>query len=266
MKHISTIQKVKILSLFSLIGVIIFYFLLHPLNMTVYASKNQNYSSIEMENKIVELIKSAFTFEMLPMAYSFIFSGGLIGLLFGFFWLNILKQKRKINVLDNLLVKDIKGLINEGENHFVEFKSSIRYDFQNKTTNRKLESVIIKTIVGFLNSNDGGKLIIGVDDKGGILGLDKDFHTLKHKNEDGFERLVFDLITNKIGSEFCQFCTLKFNFIEQKIICIVYINPSSKPAYLNDVDKTIFYLRMGNSTRELSVKETVDYLEIRKKN
>lgn len=265
MKLISTIQKVKILSAYTLLGVAVFYFLLHPLSMTIYATKYQNYSSIEMGNKVVELIKNAFTWEMLPMAYAFIFSGGVIGLLFGSFWLNILKQRRKLNVMDNILVKDTKGLINEGENQFVEFKSSIRYDYQNKTINRKLESVIVKTIVGFLNSNGGGKLIIGVADDGEILGLDKDFTTLKHKNEDGFELKIFDLITNKIGSEFCQFCKVNFNSIENRIVCILYINSSSKPAFFKDADKTIFYLRMGNSTRELSVKDTVSYLEMRKK-
>jgi Predicted transcriptional regulator containing an HTH domain and an uncharacterized domain shared with the mammalian protein Schlafen len=73
-------------------------------------------------------------------------------------------------------------LIENGENEQIEFKSSIRYDYFRKTTNRELELVIAKTIVGFMNAK-GGKLILGVDDDGNILGLEKDFKTLKHKTE-----------------------------------------------------------------------------------
>ena len=77
-----------------------------------------------------------------------------------------------MKIQKHLLNTDTKGLIEGGENHRVEFKSSIRYDYRQKTTNRDLETVIAKTIAGFMNAN-GGRLLIGVNDQGEVLGLER---------------------------------------------------------------------------------------------
>ena len=83
-----------------------------------------------------------------------------------------------------LLEQSIPSLINEGENEFVEFKSSLRHDYYQVKTNKNLEMVIMKSIAGFLNAK-GGTLLIGVDDFGEVLGLDNDYFTLKKKLRDG---------------------------------------------------------------------------------
>lgn len=57
-----------------------------------------------------------------------------------------------------------KDIINEGENNYVELKSSLRYCYRNKESKKYIEKAIAKTIDAFLNS-EGGKLFIGVDDK-----------------------------------------------------------------------------------------------------
>jgi len=46
--------------------------------------------------------------------------------------------------------------------------------------NKLMESVVAKTIAAFMNSG-GGKLFIGVEDSGKILGIEKDCSTLKIK-------------------------------------------------------------------------------------
>jgi hypothetical protein len=106
--------------------------------------------------------------------------GAVLGLVSGLFWNQIKKKNNLIGTQQKLLQKDIAQIIKNGENEQVEFKSSIRYDYIKNTTNRELEKVIAKTIVGFMNAK-GGKLILGVDDDGNTLGLEKDFLTLKHK-------------------------------------------------------------------------------------
>ncbi|WP_163769896.1 AlbA family DNA-binding domain-containing protein, partial [Proteus mirabilis] len=88
-------------------------------------------------------------------------------------------------------------------NEYTEFKSSLRYDYAKKNTNKELEIVIAKTIAGLMNAN-GGKLIIGISDKGEILGLENDYFTLKHKNRDGFERRVYEIVNQYLGVEFCS--------------------------------------------------------------
>ena len=58
---------------------------------------------------------------------------------------------------------DLIGLIKEGENSGVEFKTTMRYDMRENKVNKKLEEVILKTIAAFSNA-EGGTLVMGVDD------------------------------------------------------------------------------------------------------
>jgi predicted HTH transcriptional regulator len=153
-------------------------------------------------------------------------------------------------------------LIASGESHFVEFKSSLRYDYQQNITNKALEEVIAKTIAGFMNA-EGGHLLIGVDDSGEIIGLENDFITLRQKNQDGFEVRIFDLVTTRLGAEFCHLCSASFHMLKGKIICVVQTESSAEAVYLNEGNNTTFYVRAGNATRQLSVRETVNYLKMK---
>ena len=51
-------------------------------------------------------------------------------------------------------------MINQGETHHVEFKTTLRYDIHEQKVNKKLEEVILKTIAAFSNGR-GGSLIMG---------------------------------------------------------------------------------------------------------
>lgn len=71
----------------------------------------------------------------------------------------------------------------------------MRYDLRSKEVNKKLEYVIAKTIVAFMNS-EGGNLFIGVDDNQNMLGLADDISTLSKPNLDGFELHLIEIIKN----------------------------------------------------------------------
>ncbi|QTY26453.1 helix-turn-helix domain-containing protein [Flavobacterium sp. CS20] len=212
-----------------------------------------------LEERFVE----SFTFDMRGMGGLLTLLGGFLGIVSGLFWINLKKKDEIIGTQQRLLQRDIAEIIADGENEMVEFKSSIRYDYYRKATNRDLEKVIAKTITGFMNAN-GGKLIIGVDDDGNVLGLEKDFKTLKHKNRDGYEREVFRIISTLLGYEACFSNHISFYSLNEKDVCLVDIEPSEKPIYVNDTENTTFYVRTGNATYPLTVKEAVNYLENRK--
>ena len=110
----------------------------------------------------------------------------------------------------------------------------------------------------------GGRLILGVDDDGQILGLEKDFKTLKHKNKDGYEREIFRIISVFLGHKACFSNHVSFYTINEKEVCVVDIEASNEPVYVNDGKNTNFYVRTGNATYPLTVKETVDYLKTQK--
>lgn len=92
-----------------------------------------------------------------------------------------------------------------------------------------------------------------------------DYQTLKQKDKDGFEQKIYDIINHKIGAEFCQNCKTIFHVVEGQEIAVVQIKPTKEPAFLKQNDDPIYYVRMGNSTRKLSVKEVIKNIELRKK-
>jgi Putative DNA-binding domain len=91
-------------------------------------------------------------------------------------------------------------LIAAGESINVEFKSSARWSSKGQVRDPKLEHVIVKTIAGFMNA-EGGTLLIGVDDKGQVVGLEADYQTLGKQNRDGYEPFLAQLLdTNLSGA------------------------------------------------------------------
>ncbi len=258
--------KIKIILIHLLLGTGVFYFIVHPFTMVLYWFEYSNTplsTSLFIDTLNKNFLKS-FSFEMRGMSTLLTLFGSALGLVSGFFWSQLKKKDNLINVQQRLLYRDIAEIIADGENEKVEFKSSIRYDYLRKITNRDLELVIAKTIVGFMNTK-GGKLIIGVDDDGNILGLENDFKTLKHKNKDGYEREVFRIISKQLGHKACFSNHVSFYNLNEKEVCVVDIEPSKEPVYVNDGTSTTFYVRTGNATYPLTVKETVDYLKTKER-
>ena len=265
MQNKKPLRNIKTIAVPVLIWAGIFYFLVHPFTMVLYWFEYSNtvFSFSLFQDVLKTRFLESFTFDMSGMGGLLTLLGGLLGLLSGLFWINLKRKNELIGTQQRLLVQDIEALIQAGENERVELKSSIRYDYYRKSTNRDLEVIIAKTITGFMNAK-GGKLIIGVDDEGNVLGLEKDYKTLKHKNRDGYERAVFRIISTQLGHEACFSNHISFYSINEKDVCVVDIEPSEKPIYVNDTENTTFYVRTGNATYPLTVKEAVNYLENRK--
>ena len=164
--------KIKIILIHFLLCAGIFYFLVHPFTMVLYwfEFSETAFSFSLFQEVLKQRFLESFTFDMRGMGGLLTLLGGCLGIVSGLFWINLKKKNELIETQQRLLVRDIEELIQAGENERVEFKSSIRYDYYRKTTNRDLEVIIAKTITGFMNAK-GGKLIIGVDDDGNVLGL-----------------------------------------------------------------------------------------------
>ena len=69
--------------------------------------------------------------------------------------------------------EDILSLISKGENSELEFKSNLRWNKKTEKPDKNIELASMKTLAAFLNS-DGGTLLIGIDDKGNIVGFNED--------------------------------------------------------------------------------------------
>jgi hypothetical protein len=169
-----------------------------------------------------------------------------------------LDQKILINNKD----VDIKKIIARGESNNVEFKSSLRWDYKQNCINKQLlEMVIAKTIAAFMNSS-GGILLIGVDDEGGILGLEKDYETVKNKNSDGFKLLLDSIISHYLGKELHQYINVFISDVDGKHVCAVNVLGSDAPVFVKDDDnKEIFVVRASASSLPLDAHDAHEYIK-----
>lgn len=163
-----------------------------------------------------------------------------------------------------LVPKDIRpeDVIAACEGSSTEFKSTLRWNRKEQKKDSELEFAVIKTIAGFMNGK-GGILLIGVDDEGTVLGLDEDYKTLKKQSRDGFELHLSNLVHNDIGGALAHLVYIRFNSISDKEVCMIVVQPSPTPVWLNRGGKNEFYVRTGNQTKPFDNKETAEYVKLR---
>ena len=70
------------------------------------------------------------------------------------------------------------------ESHHLEYKSTLRTSVATGEVLKVLESASLKTIAAFLNSREGGTLLIGVADDGSLHGLATDYDFLAKEGKD----------------------------------------------------------------------------------
>ena len=112
-----------------------------------------------------------------------------------------------------------------------------------------------------LNS-EGGVLLIGIDDDGNILGVEKDYQTLSKSDKDGFELHLHQLIKNYLGNDYEKHIKISFPELDNKEICQVKILKNGEPVFLTVEGKQMFYVRNGNSSIPKSRHEQSEYEKI----
>lgn len=177
----------------------------------------------------------------------------------------------------------LNDLIQKGENHNVEFKDRALWsatftneDIKNHRPKTKelhaygkatSKVIVAKILASFLNSN-GGTLIIGVkENKDGtedkIVGVEQEYEKLKDPCQDGYRRMMVDLIKDYFPSyifnHFNDYFQIDFEEIEGKYVCGITVSKSDKRVFLNLNETDHFFIRADASTRELMGEEVVDY-------
>lgn len=162
---------------------------------------------------------------------------------------NYLRSREQISTED---------LIAEGENDFMEFKSTLRWNIYTNKKDKAIEHASLKTIAAFLNSQ-GGTLLIGVKDDGTLLGLDTD----QFQNEDKMLLHLNKLIKDKIGTLHTRFVHTDIETLSDKKVLRVECDSATAPAYLTDGHVDMFYIRTGPATTQLRVSKIFDYIRMR---
>ncbi len=162
--------------------------------------------------------------------------------------------------IEAALQKSIPELITAGEGQHSEFKASFSWDYRRQSINKDLHKAVMKNIVGFMNTT-GGILLLGVGDKGEIIGLEKEFQAQGKPNADGFENNFNTAFRNMIGPEYRPYVSLDFEWIEEKTICRVVVLPTPEPVYLTHKNQEEFYIRTGNASQPLTTSQAVTYVQ-----
>ena len=155
--------------------------------------------------------------------------------------------------------RPITDLIRLGESYVLEFKSTLQWDAVRNERNKALRHSSLKTVNAFMNSQ-GGTLVIGVEDDGGIYGLDRDL-SLTHHSKDRFEQLLTSLIAESMGATTAPNFSVRFEEVGDKSVCVVDVERSPEPVFMKSDKGKAFYIRMGNTSRALDHEETLKYVE-----
>ncbi|WP_370500599.1 DUF262 domain-containing protein [Mycolicibacterium sp. jd] len=160
----------------------------------------------------------------------------------------------------------IDDLIAAGESQTTEFKSTARWNLHSKQADPKMEHVIVKTVCGFLNA-EGGTLLIGVDDEGGVVGLQADFDTLGSKgNVDGYELFLRQLLDANLTVATAATVRISFETKGEQKVCVVSVAASGKPVFAKPAkgsggNAEEFWVRTGNATKQLHGDDMMEYRE-----
>ena len=164
---------------------------------------------------------------------------------------------------DNSLNFDqpLPELIAAGEGAHLEFKSSFIWDYRRGNANKALHIPVLKNVAAFMNTS-GGIVLVGVADDGDILGLEPDFKMMKKKDADGWENAFNMAFNQMIGAEFRQYVQVAFApLAEDKQIASLRVRPSPEPVYLRANGKEDFYIKTGNASQPLSVRQATHYIQ-----
>jgi predicted HTH transcriptional regulator len=154
------------------------------------------------------------------------------------------------------IVISVAQLLAAGESDSVEFKSTLRTNLHTRQPDDKMQLAVLKTIAGFLNAH-GGRLVIGVDDDGKVLGLASD----GFPNEDKMGLHLVNLIKDRIGDIFLPYVHPHFEEEDDQRLLIVKCEKGPKPAFVKDGPIQRFYVRGANATAELSGNSVTDYVK-----
>jgi len=245
-----------------LVGAVLGVLLLHPVNEVIYWF--EFHPSVPAETgtfwtSLGRRLLLVFTPRMLPMTGLFALVGAALGLGFGWYYRKLVRRRSVAARLEEDLACDLTSAIAAREGERVEFKASARWDAQLGKTNKALEEAVVRTIAAFLN-HDGGSLFVGVADCGEIVGAEQDYRTLKRPDRDGFEQFVMGLVRHALGGDVCARVHIRFRSADGKDVCQIAVQPSERPVYCQDGPVARYFLRMGNSTRELDVREAMRHI------
>lgn len=150
----------------------------------------------------------------------------------------------------------LRSLKEKGEDQQMEFKKGIA---KGGPGGKKVEmQKVLTAVAAFMNSHDGGDVLIGVEDDGTVVGVQDEYGSVdpQSANWDGYNRYLNSVLTDRldVDSPF-NFFTVARYFEQGKEICCIHVEPSDRPVFLDDQ----LYLRVSAQNRPLKGRRVLSY-------
>lgn len=155
----------------------------------------------------------------------------------------------------------LRALIQSGENTRLEFKRAARWNAQRHANDGNLSNAVTLAVAAFMNSPEGGQLLIGVADDGRIVGLAGDYGVVDQRRpgRDTYERFLRNLLSDNLGSSCTAYYEISFHQFDGVDICSINVRPASSPVYVGGE----LFIRDGNGKRKLNARDAYEYLKVR---
>lgn len=155
---------------------------------------------------------------------------------------------------------EVRSLIEAGESATVEFKSTARLNLHSNGRDEAITWAVIRTIAAFRNTG-GGKLLIGVNDRGDPVGIEPDYPYVKGADRDGWELWITTAVKNALGSVAATDLSVGYCTIDGRAIARIDVRRGAQPTFASRKGSTreIFFARLNNATEELSGSALLEY-------
>jgi predicted HTH transcriptional regulator len=162
--------------------------------------------------------------------------------------------------------RSLQTLLAHGESGNVEFKGSLLQLLEpdplkpEENQKKAIQKTITKTVAAFLNTR-GGSLVIGVNDRGEVVGIEHDFPLLTKKpDRDGWELALKTLLTNALGGDALRGVSFRYEKMDDKTVAIVDVERRTCETWLTEGKSEEFYVRLANSSEQLVGRELLAYI------
>jgi len=168
---------------------------------------------------------------------------------------------------------DIVDLLGpDRESTHLEYKATLRTHADSGETFKPLETASLKTIAAFMNSREGGTLLIGIADDGTVHGLGSDYASRSKADQDPrdwFLQHLANIVATSMGDAAATLTRPQVHQVNGGDVCRVQVDPAGfpvdakviiqKPGGPKDT-RTEFYVRVANGTKALDVVEREKYI------
>ena len=185
-------------------------------------------------------------------------------------YLPFVQGRAKVAHQEHCDIVDLLGP--DKESAHLEYKASLRTHADTGEVFKPLETASLKTVAAFLNSRDGGTLLIGVADDGSVHGLDADYASRSKTDQhprDWFQQHLANIVSTAMSDAAATNVRPHIHHVGGHDLCRVQVDPSGFPVDARVIyqkpggpkeTRTEFFVRVANGTKALDGVEREKYI------